>query len=72
MRDGGGWSDESEDDEDDEGPDAWRATAGKKAREKKNRDDWVQREVELSDGVKEVGYWIAAGAAARVRVEARR
>ncbi len=37
---------------------------------RKDRSDWLQREVELKDGTREVGYWVE-GREATVRVELR-
>ena len=77
MQDGGDWSDDDEDkdedkdeDEDSENVDGVDEGSQRKEKEKKKRkEDWVQREVELSDGAKDVGYWIEAGGKARVRIE---
>ena len=73
MQDGGGWSDESEDESADDGADSdgslTRGKMGKRGR--KGRADWVQREIELADGAKTVGFWLDPGMEARVRVEKR-
>ena len=69
MQNGGDWSDEDENEDLDEGDGADDEDQRKKM--KKRKEDWVQREVELTDGAKDVGYWIKAGGEARVRVDER-
>ena len=60
---GGDDSEESED----EGEEA---DGGGEDRKEKGKGRWVQREEELVDGMKDVGFWIE-GREARVRVELR-
>lgn len=74
MPDGGDWSDEDEDEDEDEETrresEATQQESGlaRYAIPTKRTEDWVQREVELNDGARDVGYWISAGGEARVRV----
>ena len=73
KQDGGGWSDESEDESDGDGTDIEGSlTQGKMRNGRgKGKVDWVQREIELADGAKTVGFWLDPGTEARVRVEKR-
>jgi len=64
-----GWSvDEDESDDGDEGPS--NGTTVREGSEKRDRAHWEQREMELVDGTREVGFWVE-GKKARVRVELR-
>lgn len=67
-----GWivSDDDSDVQIEEGGGDRIAAAKTKAKESKFKEKWVRREVELTDGIKDVGFWIE-GPEAKVRVEIR-
>ena len=66
-----GWScSEDDEDEDEEVMLSAGIERGGEDGQIKENDKWVQREIELVDSTRDVGYWIE-GRTARVRVELR-
>lgn len=65
-------SSESSESEDVDGDRARHMQVGRQGRDVKDQKEgkWVQREEELVDGTKDVGFWIE-GKEARVRIELR-
>lgn len=66
-----GWScSEEEDEGGDEGGDDESGLERDKVMRENEKGKWVRREMELEDGIKDVGFWVD-GREARVRVELR-